>query len=265
MLQKFFPSTNETFNYDEVDIKTISNLNSFDDYKDNDIIAILNNQYPSNIEEAIKNIFYSTTDEGEKSSENKNFIFIVEKYNKKRGRKSKGNKKRKEHDSSAPDNIMTKIQIHFLTFIINLINDYIKYFLKGKRIKFYQFAYSEKRKISKQYLYELKNLTIKDLLLKLKISPKFKKCNEDNNINNLKKLNKYPWFENFVEMNYLYLFYLYYNNKLPLEMFIIGDKKIILPKKTKSFYYLLQKNEQTEEDILKAVKDFYIKDIKLKV
>lgn len=265
MLQKFFPSLNETFNYDEVDIKTISNLNSFDDYKDNDIIAILNNQYPSNIEEAIKNIFYSTTDEGEKSSENKNFIFIVEKYNKKRGRKSKGNKKRKEHDSSAPDNIMTKIQIHFLTFIINLINDYIKYFLKGKRIKFYQFDHSEKRKISKQYLSELKNLTIKDLLLKLKISPKFKKCNEDNNINNLKKLNKYPWFENFVEMNYLYLFYLYYNNKLPLEMFIIGDKNIILSKKTKSFYYLLQKNKQTEEDILKAVNDFYIKDIKLKV
>ena len=265
MLQKFFPSLNETFNYDEVDIKTISNLNSFDDYKDNDIISIFNNQYPSNIEEAIKNIFYSTTDEGEKSSENKNFIFIVEKYNKKRGRKSKGNKKRKEHDSSAPDNIMTKIQIHFLTFIINLINDYIKYFLKAKRIKFYQFAHSETRKISKQYLYELKNLTIKDLLLKLKISPKFKKCNEDNNINNLKKLNKYPWFENFVEMNYLYLFYLYYNNKQPLEMFIIGDKNIILSKKTKSFYYLLQKNKQTEEDILKAVEDFYIKDIKLKV
>jgi hypothetical protein len=95
----------------------------------------------------------------------------------------------------------------------------------------------------------------------LKISPKFKKCNEDNNINNLKKLNKYPWFENFVEMNYLYLFYLYYNNKLPLEMFIIGDKNIILSKKTKSFYYLLQKNKQTEEDILKAINDFYIKDI----
>ena len=67
MLQKFFPSLNETFNYDEVDIKTISNLNSFDDYKDNDIITIFNNQYPSNIEEAIKNIFNSTTDEGEKS------------------------------------------------------------------------------------------------------------------------------------------------------------------------------------------------------
>ena len=92
------------------------------------------------------------------------------------------------------------------------------------------------------------------------ISGKYKKYDINNNKKNLEKLTKYNWFEKFFEMKYSHLFYYYYNNEQPLEEISINDKTILLSKKTKSFYYLLNKNEKSREDIIQITKRFYLEE-----
>ena len=109
--------------------------------------------------------------------------FISELRKTKRGRPNKLNKRKKEHSSSSTDNVIRKIQTHYLTFITSFANDSIKGFFEEQKYKFANFTYKEKSKVSFDYLDEMKNSTIGDLLFKMTISSKFKCC-KDNNINN---------------------------------------------------------------------------------
>ena len=186
-------------------------------------------------------------------------LFHVEKYiNKKRGRKSQNARKRKIHASDSDDNITRKIQNHFLNFLISLINDLATNVYKLKKEYFKKFDYNQKAKISSDYFKDLKNSTIENLIIKLNISEKYK-CKNDINIKHLKKLNKFPIFERLFKMNYSYLFRnFYYNNKKPLQELYIKEKVIHLSEKTKSFYYLMEKNKIDAEKLIKIDKNFFI-------
>ena len=60
-------------------------------------------------------------------------------------------------------------------------------------------------------------------------------------------------------MNYSYLFRnFYYNNKKPLQELYIKEKVIHLSEKTKSFYYLMEKNKINAEKLIKIAKNFFI-------
>ena len=60
-------------------------------------------------------------------------------------------------------------------------------------------------------------------------------------------------------MNYSYLFKnFYYNNKKPLQELYIKEKVIHLSEKTKSFYYLMEKNKIDAEKLIKIDKNFFI-------
>ena len=185
--------------------------------------------------------------------------FISELRKTKRGRPNKLNKRKKEHSSSSTDNVIRKIQTHYLTFITSFANDSIKGFFEEQKYKFANFTYKEKSKVSFDYLDEMKNSTIGDLLFKMTISPKFK-CGKDNNINNLKQLEQIPFFQSLFNIKYLDLFSKYYNANQPLKELLINGVKISFSSKTKSFSELLQRknNKKLKEFLIDIAENFYL-------
>ena len=185
--------------------------------------------------------------------------FIIEIRNSKRGRPSKVNKRKREHSSSSTDNMINKIQTHFLNFFICFINDIVKGYYRYQKYKFAKFDHKQKSKISYNYIDSMKNSTIGDLIRKMNISPKFK-CSKDHNINNLNQLDQIPFFENLFKIKYLDLFSKYYNNKQPLKELLIEDKKINFSTSTKSFYELLQKkhNLKLKDNLINVAENFYL-------
>ena len=185
--------------------------------------------------------------------------FITELRNKKRGRPSKVNKRKREHSSSSTDNMINKIQTHFLNFFICFVNDIVKGYYRYQKYEFAKFEHKQKSKASYNYIVGMKNSTIGDLIRKMNISPKFK-CSKDHNINNLNQLDQIPFFENLFKIKYLDLFSKYYNNKQPLKVLLIEDKQIIFSTSTKSFYELLQKkhNLKLKDNLINVAENFYL-------
>ena len=186
-------------------------------------------------------------------------LFSVEEIHKKRGRKNQKICNKKIHLDSSKDNITSKIQVHFLNFVINAINDHIYFFTKNEALNFKKFDHSEKSKVSKSHIDKVKSWNIYDLLENMNISNKYKRCEKNNNKIIRDELNVFPWFQQLSKVNIETLFNIYYNNKLPLEKINLIGKEIILSNKTKGFYDLLMKNKKLEEFIVETVEDVYIK------
>ena len=238
--------------------------NIFDDNEDflsfnSDSEAIPSKPDLSDIPQDIKDLIaISITKETNIKRTNEKKMFITKLLKNKRGRKSTKEIKIKVHTSLALDNILSKVQTHLLNFVINLINDAIINILHFNRKNlFKKFDRAKKLKISSKYFNELKNSSIKDLLENMGISEKYKKCERNINQKNLEKLIEYDWFKNFFEIKFLDLFSYYYNNEQPLEQVFIDGKTIFLSEKTKSFYHLLQKYEESRNDIIRVTKMFY--------
>ena len=58
-------------------------------------------------------------------------------------------------------------------------------------------------------------------------------------------------------MNYLTLFQKYINNYQPLNKINIKAKVIYFSEKTKSFYYLLKKNDSIKNELIEIVQKTY--------
>ena len=169
----------------------------------------------------------------------KNRLFKIEK-NKKRGRKSM--KKKKFHLKSDFDNVLTKIQIHFLNFLINVSNDVLKATLTKNNLHFKHINYNFKKQITYEHIKYLKTVPIK-VLLEKDISSKYRKYSKDFNSKILQQvIPSSKWLEEFFNMKYLSLFRIYYNNCKPLKQINFNGKNINLSLNTKSFYNLLKKN-----------------------
>ena len=203
-------------------------------------------------------------------NDNKLILFKTKKLQK-RGRKQQiqtsfnsYKPKRKIHSKTDDDNVLIKIQVHFLTFLINITNDLIEpYFqAKKKNIFFRQINYDDKKTITLEHISQLKRSSIKDIL-QMKISPKCRNYGEDYNKKNynyiLEKINNdknLEWINNFFNLNYLELFekYYYKNN------FYFQGQKINFSKKTKTFYNLLEKNKNDQEiqECFKKISERYL-------
>ena len=87
------------------------------------------------------------------------------------------------------------------------------------------------------------------------ISEKYKR--HDKNINKdtlIEVCNKSKWLNDFFNMKYIKLFTYYYNNTKPLlEILNFGGKNINLSNITKSFYYLLEKNESIRTQLIHII------------
>ena len=176
----------------------------------------------------------------------------------KRGRKRlKMENKKAIHGSNNFDNIQRKIQVHFLSFLINFCNDALKTEYTQFRHSFKQINYKSKTTVNFNHTSFLKKSSIKDLL-NLEISEKYSTYNKFENKKLLDKIIlKSKWLNDLFEMNYLKLFDYYYNKEEPLYKIIFENKEILLSSKTKSFYYLLEKNQDLKQEIIDTAKLVY--------
>ena len=177
---------------------------------------------------------------------------------KKRGPIKIKESKKAVHNDWSNDNITSKIQIHYLNFIISFLKDCVFSFFGKKKFTFLNIDYKEKSKVTKAHLEKMKHSTILDILKNIDISNKYKHYDKNINRVNMQALIKYSWFRKILEMKYLELFLYYYNDEQPLKELILFDEKVILSEKTKSFYDLLQKKEQLKERIIYFCKLIYL-------
>ena len=159
----------------------------------------------------------------------------------KRGRRMNKNKKnstKEKHGKFSFDNIHTKIQVHFIRFLINLVNDAI-------------FTEFKSRSLCQDII---KNIFLKD------VSGKFKKISPEYNQNLCQELEKKSkWFSEFLKMKYIDVFNLYYyNGEKPLVKMEFNGKTIIISKATKSFYYLLKKESNLAYKMINIIKCIYL-------
>ena len=176
---------------------------------------------------------------------------------KKRGRTTINNKG-KIHDGSAFDNLQTKIQVHFFTFIVNISNDALKTeFGKNIEYNFKNISYEIKRKVNYEVCDDYKKSNIRKIL-ENEISSKYKCHKKNNNILLVNDVcNRSSWLNEFFNLNYLDIFELYYNDEEELKKIPFKGKDIILSNKTKSFYDLLEKNKVIKNDLIETVKRVY--------
>ena len=212
--------------------------------------------------------------EDEKHLSNCDYNYFKIKKHEKRGRKKYGidtntyKPQRKIHDKTDDDNVLTKIQVHFLKFIINFTNDILK---TGFQMKdndhnnnyFKQINYNDKKTVTISHIKKLKSSSIKDIL-QMKASSKFQKYGEDYNADNYKNiLNKIKnddslkWIKDFFDLNYLDVFEKFYYSFNEVKSIMFKGKKIIFSKKTKSFYDLLEKNEPEMKECLITISARY--------
>jgi hypothetical protein len=174
-----------------------------------------------------------------------------------RGRKPKGNKVERRHNSITFDNLQSKIQVHFFSFIIDISNDaLVAYFGRNNTFNFKDITYEKKKIIKFESCDGYKNSCIKDILSN-EISPKYKKFPKNNNENTLNEVCKIPWLNEFFSMNYMDFFKKYYYKEKPLKEIPFNKKIITLSKKTKTFYDLLIKYKKDEIELKEAVRRIY--------
>ena len=184
--------------------------------------------------------------------------FIVKKENNstklnvnkgKRGRKSK-KKPNRFHYSYAPDNLLRKINVHYLTFIISFLNDILKIY--NFKYKFLKLNYNFKKSINKTFFEDFKKQTIGDIIrneISKKYNHKDTKYNDKiiNIIKNNEDLNK------ILSDNYLNIFkniYLKNNKRVNFKDYKI-KKDIILSNNVKMFKDLLLKNVEKNNNNIK--------------
>ena len=228
-------------------------------------------QYSSDdkaIEKAVNEVFQENSSSNKISMEKyeikrkNNQSFKAKYINKKRGRKTnKINKK--IHSSSDFDNILRKIQVHFLNFITSLLNDIIFYFLREKKF-FRNFNYDDKKNVKHDYVESLKLLDVKTLIEAIKISPKYKSDHDINKVK-LKFLTDYSWFKEIFYKKISDIFILYYNNREPLNIINVDGRQIKLSKSTKTFIDLIQDkdNKECAEELTKIAQVVYLNNEKI--
>ena len=184
---------------------------------------------------------------------------IKEVENKKRGQKTTKKQRYGIHGKEKFDNLLTKIQVHYFTFLIDFCNDALKKEFQISKDSFKYINNKFKTNVSYGHISHLMKLPIKEIL-KIEMAKKYKRFNKSNNIDLLEKIeSKSTFLSELFQKNYLELFYLYYNNETPLEKIMFGNEEIILSKKTKSFYYLLEKgkNKDLRQELITTAKIVY--------
>ena len=144
-----------------------------------------------------------------------------------RGRKRMGRvdiSKTKIHDKTSKDNILRKLNVCFLTFVIELANEIVEYF--GFEGKFIDLDYSFKKNVTKNSLQKLKSLTFGKLLCQ-DISKKWKKKYSSNKNRQLyEQVIKNENVEKIFSQKYMTIFNLFLKNQRNIK---IGDANFYLP------------------------------------
>ena len=158
----------------------------------------------------------------------------------KRGRKknSLNGLKRPEHGKLARDNIKRKLQIHYLNFLRNLVNQIIyEINYEYKNVRYYQFyplKHSFSKNITKKHLESLKKTNIGDIF-KVNTSTKFKE-HEKLNRDVYEEVKKNDIVKNILNKKYLEFIDYYYYNLKQINLSEYGIDKIITLDPSLEFY-----------------------------
>ena len=164
--------------------------------------------------------------------------FIVKKESTKKGSKrgrpnQKNNANGKIHDKNSTDNLLSKIQNHYITFIISFMNEIFQFFNIKQRLR--NLDYKFKSNVNKKNVEYLKTANIRDIICH-EISAKYKRKKDINNKSICDKIEN-KVLEKILEENYLILFRKFYYNEcniINLKEYGL-DKDIILSDKVKLF------------------------------
>jgi len=195
------------------------NINPINHQQDNNYI------FPQPFQTLIEENNIPNEENDNNENEQKN-IFTAYKSHK-RGRYCRKENKYEVHGSDSWDNIERKIQVHFLTFLINFCNDALKAEYEHSKYTFKQINYRDKTRISHMHKQHLKGCNIKDIL-NLEISNKYKNYQRNANKDLLNKVESSDWLDKLFQMNWIELFNYYYNNEKPLNKIIFENKEIFL-------------------------------------
>jgi hypothetical protein len=153
------------------------------------------------------------------------------------------------HGPNDFDNILRKIQVSFITFLIKLANDAIKSVL-GKKCKYFfkDIEYEFKSKINHNSVTYLKQCKYSDIIQQ-KISTKNRKYGENLNKETFLKLSEISTeLKSFFDKNYLYIFQKYYYNIKDNQNILDFDGLTIkLSPQTKGFGDLLRKENNKDK------------------
>lgn len=238
--------------YDLISIKTIPLIdNSIDNNKDNIIEnSIDNHNYLENLIETEKNevLFYDNSTREEKISiiiNNSSSFQSDERHTIIRSGRKRNRPPQigdKIHDKYFEDNILRKIQVHYINFIKFYINEILS--ILGFDVEFYDINYNIKKTTNKNNISLLKSLPISYILCQ-NISRKFRKLFKQNkNINKtiFNKVINNDIIKDIVFQKYERLFKdVYLKNKKCIN---INGQNIFL------------QTVKTFEDLLKKDKDF---------
>ena len=165
------------------------------------------------------------------------------------GRKTKRmkyeEKEKKYHNRESQDNMLRKINGHYISFIIGFVNTILDILEFKEQFKLINYKY--KLKINKKYFSYLKNRNIGEILNQ-DISPKLRNQPIDHNKIIFEKLKDNPIMKKLFSQNYLYLFKsIYYKSKRNVNLNNYGlNVNILLPTKIKMYRDLLEKGDNNE-------------------
>ncbi len=170
------------------------------------------------------------------------------------------NKRERRRKKWRDDNMIGRIQVHFLIFLINFCNDALKTEYKHSLYHFFHINYINRACFRRNYFSKFTKSKIKDIL-NFEISPKYIRYDKSENKKLLEKIiPSSEWLNHLFEMNYLDLFKSYYNKEKPLNKIYFENKLIVFSPNTKSFYFLLKKYKDNElkQDIIDMAKKLYL-------
>lgn len=212
----------------------------------NDLNIIIDNSKENIIEEDISKTGKSTND----------ITFNVLKKNQFRGRKKNSDNREYYgpcHNKYSKDNITSKIQVNYISFIYFFVNIVLEELNINHRFK--KINYKFKKNVNQNYISQLKNSTIGEILCQ-EISTNYTK-NSGENKKVFEKLKNMPIIKDILSSNYLSLFQIYKEGAKNIKISNINinfaDKKIKMYKYIEQKYY----NDSKYLDKLKECIDNY--------
>ena len=154
----------------------------------------------------------------------------------------------KRHTALDDDNILRKIQVQYISFLVHYSNDVISFYVDDYKNNacFKDVDYKLKKVVNHKNVENLKKKAIGEII-KFKITPKIKTIERNENEKNLNIiLKKYPFLLEYFKINYLELFIQYYKNKN--DYFEINGQIIPFSEKTKkkTFSSLIKKKKNND-------------------
>ena len=260
--EEFSNSQNNNSQNNNVSSGVIIEIKNSSNESLNNVNTQKNSWINPNKAKAINNVNEAITNKDIKTEENKKEIFFnVFRQNELRGRKSKKTQEKKRiHNKSQSDNILSKMQIKYINYIIYVANRVLEEI--GSKEKFYDILHSFKKDVNSKNFLEFKKYNLGDIVSK-QISSKFKKKGKEANLESYNKVKDLPVICDLLEENYFTFFNeAFCSDKRELSLKKYGlNIEIRIPGKVKMYIDLQKENKYDKEftkNLEECLKKFYL-------